>query len=181
MKIYTKRGDQGDTGLFDGSRVPKHHPRVEAYGEVDELNALLGTVRAFLKDPEMEEVLTSIQRDLFAIGALLADPKFGDKRRKEKVALTEARVKALEETIDRYEAALAPLKHFILPGGTGPGALLHLGRTVCRRAERRIVALTGQGISVSPILLMYINRLSDLLFVLARAVNHRQGMEEVPW
>ncbi|MFQ5846044.1 MAG: cob(I)yrinic acid a,c-diamide adenosyltransferase [Candidatus Methylomirabilales bacterium] len=181
MKIYTKTGDKGKTGLSDGTRVPKHDLRVEAYGEVDELNALLGTARAFLDDREIGELLASIQRDLFAIGAQLADPKFGARARKEKATLTEARVKVLEETIDRCETELSPLKHFILPGGSKTGALLHLGRTVCRRAERRIVALQEGGGTIPPILVVYMNRLSDLLFVLARLVNHRQGTQEVPW
>lgn len=181
MKIYTKTGDKGETGLFDGTRVPKHDPRVEAYGDVDELNALLGTVRAFLNDREIGEVLASVQRDLFAVGAQLADPKFGQRSRKEKVVMSEAQVKALEEAIDRCETELPPLKHFILPGGSHAGALLHLGRTVCRRAERRIVALKDQGISIPAILLVYINRLSDLLFTLARVVNHRQEVEEAYW
>ena len=181
MKIYTKTGDEGETGLFDGTRVPKHDPRVEAYGEVDELNALLGTVRAFLTDEEVGVVLAAIQRDLFAIGAQLADPKFGEKKRKEKVTLNEGRVKELEEIIDRCEAELPPLRHFILPGGSHAGSLLHLARTVCRRAERRTIGLKHQGIPVSPILIMYINRLSDLLFVLARVVNHRQGIQDVAW
>jgi cob(I)alamin adenosyltransferase len=181
MKIYTKTGDTGETSLFDGTRVPKHDPRVEAYGEVDELNALLGTTRAFLTDQEIGDILASIQRDLFAIGAQLADPKFGARKRKEKVELSEARVKELEETIDRCETELPPLKHFILPGGGQGGALLHLGRTVCRRAERRTIALKQQGTAVPPILITYMNRLSDLLFVLARVVNHRQGIPEVSW
>lgn len=181
MKIYTKTGDQGETSLFDGTRVPKHDPRVEAYGDVDELNALLGTVRALLTDQEIGEVLNSIQRDLFAIGAQLADPKIGERKRKEKVGLSEARVKDLEEIIDRCETELPPLKHFILPGGSQAGALLHLGRTICRRAERRTVALKQQGTPVPPIVIIYINRLSDLLFVLARVVNHRQGIQEVAW
>jgi len=181
VKIYTKTGDKGETGLFDGTRVPKHDPRVEAYGEVDELNALLGTVRAFLADEEIGGILAAIQRDLFAIGAQLADPKFGEKKRKEKATLNEARVKEMEQIIDRCEVELPPLKHFILPGGSHAGSLLHLARTVCRRAERRTIALKHQGIPVSPILIMYVNRLSDLLFVLARVVNQRQGMPEVAW
>ncbi|MFQ5989155.1 MAG: cob(I)yrinic acid a,c-diamide adenosyltransferase [Candidatus Methylomirabilales bacterium] len=181
MKIYTKTGDKGETSLFDGTRVPKHDPRVEAYGDVDELNALLGTVRASLTDQEVSEILASFQRDLFAIGAQLADPKFGERKRKEKVELSEARVKELEEIIDRCESELPPLKHFILPGGGQAGALLHLGRTICRRAERRTVALKQQGTPVPPIVVMYLNRLSDLLFVLARVVNHRQGVPEVAW
>ena len=181
MKIYTKTGDKGETSLFDGTRVPKHDPRVEAYGDVDELNALLGTVRASLTDQEVGEILASLQRDLFAIGAQLADPKFGERKRKEKVELSEARVKELEEIIDRCETELPPLKHFILPGGTQAGAFLHLSRTICRRAERRTVALKQQGVPVPPIVVMYLNRLSDLLFVLARVVNHRQGIQEVAW
>jgi cob(I)alamin adenosyltransferase len=181
VKIYTKTGDQGETGLFDGTRVPKDHPRVAAYGEVDELNAVLGAARAFLDDREIGEILISIQQDLFAVGAQLADPKFGEKKRKEKAQLSEARVKELEAIIDRCEEELPPLKRFILPGGGETGALLHLSRTVCRRAERRIVALKDQGIAVPPILVMYMNRLSDLLFVLARLANHRQQIEEVPW
>ncbi len=181
MKIYTRTGDTGETGLFDGTRVPKDHPRVAAYGDVDELNAVLGATRAFLEDREIADILTAIQRDLFAVGAQLADPKFGEKKRKEKAQMTETRVKELEVIIDRCEAELPPLKRFILPGGSGTGALLHLSRTVCRRAERRIVALKSQGIAVPAVLIMYMNRLSDLLFVLARLTNHRQQVEEIPW
>ena len=180
MKIYTRTGDSGETGLFDGSRVSKADPRVDAYGAVDEANALLGVAAASTTDAELRGILHDLQRDLFAVGAQLADPKWGEKPRKEKTHLTEARVAALEALIDRAEAELPPLKRFILPGGSQVGAVLHLARTVCRRAERRMVAL-GATAAVAPLLLTYINRLSDLLFVLARRASRRDGCEEIPW
>ena len=156
-----------ETGLFDGTRVSKADVRVEAYGAVDETNALLGVAAANTTDAELREILRDLQRDLFAVGAQLADPKGGVRSRKEKTRLTEARVAELEALIDRVEADLPPLKRFILPGGSPAGAALHLARTVCRRAERHIVALTAT-VALPPLLLAYINRLSDLLFVLAR-------------
>lgn len=180
MKIYTRTGDQGETGLFDGTRVSKADPRVEAYGAVDETNALLGVAAANATDPELRGILQDLQRDLFAVGAQLADPKWGVKPRKEKTRLTEARVADLEALIDRAEAELPPLKQFILPGGSPVGAILHLARTVCRRAERRVVALAAT-MAVSPVLLTYVNRLSDLLFVLARLASRRAGTEEIAW
>ena len=180
MKIYTRTGDSGETGLFDGTRVSKADPRVEAYGAVDETNALLGVAAANATDAELRGILQDLQRDLFAVGAQLADPKWGVKPRKEKTRLTEARVADLEALIDRAEAELPPLKQFILPGGSPVGAVLHLARTVCRRAERRIVALAAT-MAVSPLLLTYVNRLSDLLFVLARLASRRAGTEEIPW
>jgi cob(I)alamin adenosyltransferase len=179
VKIYTRTGDKGETGLFDGTRVSKADPRVEAYGAVDETNALLGVATASTTDAELRGILHDLQRDLFAIGAQLADPKWGVKR-KEKTRLTEGRVAELEALIDRAEAELPPLKRFILPGGSQVGAVLHLTRTVCRRAERRMVALTAT-VAVAPLLLTYINRLSDLLFVLARLASRREGTEEIPW
>ncbi len=180
MKIYTKRGDRGETGLIGGSRVLKSALRVEAYGEVDELNALLGTVMARLADGAIKDSLLGVQRDLFAIGAHLADPGGQVEKKSEKAAVGEERVKTLEGIIDRYEAALPPLRSFILPGGNEAGALLHLARAVCRRAERRMVAL-AQEAPISPLLLVYINRLSDLLFILARAANRESRVEELPW
>lgn len=180
MKIYTRTGDKGETGLFDGTRVSKADPRVEAYGAVDETNALLGVAAANTTDAEVRGILQDLQRDLFAVGAQLADPKWGVKARKEKTRLTEARVAELEALIDRAEAELPPLKQFILPGGSPVGAVLHLARTVCRRAERRIVALAAT-MAVSPLLLTYVNRLSDLLFVLARLASRRASTEELPW
>ncbi|MGH7361712.1 MAG: cob(I)yrinic acid a,c-diamide adenosyltransferase [Candidatus Methylomirabilales bacterium] len=180
MKIYTRTGDKGETGLFDGTRVSKADPRVEAYGAVDETNALLGVAAASTTDAELRGILHDLQRDLFAVGAQLADPKWGVKPRKEKTRLTEGRVTELETLIDRAEAELPALKRFILPGGSQVGAVLHLARTVCRRAERRMVALTATA-AVAPLLITYVNRLSDLLFVLARLASRRDGCEEIPW
>ncbi len=179
MKIYTKTGDAGETSLFDNTRVSKAHARVDAYGEVDELNACLGAVQAHLSDVDLAADLTQIQRDLFALGSELADPA---KRIAERVAKAHIRpvdADRLEGIIDRLELELPPLRRFILPGGTPAGSLLHLARTVCRRVERRVVGL-GQG-SVDAILIVYLNRLSDLLFVMARAVNHRAGVPETEW
>ena len=172
MKIYTRTGDAGETSLFDGTRVKKDDARVDAYGEVDELNAWLGLVRAASSDPELDEELVRIQRDLFALGAQLADPADKIAERVTKAALGDEEVARLERLIDRLEQDLPPLRRFILAGGTPAGAALHVARTVCRRAERRMVALQPP---VDPVLLRYVNRLSDLLFVLARAVNHRAG------
>jgi cob(I)alamin adenosyltransferase len=180
VKIYTRTGDKGKTGLFDGTRVSKADSRVEAYGAVDETSALLGVAAASTTDAELREILQDLQRDLFAVGAQLADPKWGVKARKEKTRLSQSRVAELEALIDRAEAELPPLKRFILPGGSPAGAVLHLARTVCRRAERRIVALAAT-VTVSPVLLAYVNRLSDLLFVLARLASRRAGTEEIPW
>ena len=177
MKIYTKTGDQGETGLFDGTRVSKAHARVDAYGEVDEANAAIGLARALCGDAEVAELLATLQRDLHAVGALLADPGHQVAPRVAKAALTDDDARRIEEAIDRYEAELPPLRRFILSGGAPAGAALHLARTVCRRAERRIVALEAPDESV----LVYMNRLSDLLFVLARVVNHRAGIAEAEW
>ena len=179
MKIYTKTGDSGETSLFDQTRVPKSNARVDAYGEVDELNAALGVARAAGVDADIAAVINDLQRDLFALGARLADPSAKIAPRVTKVGLTDAHVERLEQTIDRLETELPPLQRFILPGGTAAGATLHLARTVCRRAERRVVAL-GPG-QVDRLVLVYLNRLSDLLFVMARAVNHRSGSPEVEW
>ena len=177
MKIYTKTGDAGETSLFDNTRVSKADARVDAYGEVDELNACLGAARAAGVDEEVSAVLESIQKDLFALGARLADPAARIAARVTKAAITEADVERLEATIDRLETEVPPLRRFILPGGALAGSLLHLARTVCRRAERRVIAL-GAG---EPILVVYLNRLSDLLFVMARAVNHRAKAPETEW
>lgn len=180
MKIYTKKGDQGNTNLFDGSLVPKSEPRVGAYGDVDELNAVIGAARAFIEDKEINTVLLDIQKDLFAVGAQLADPQYDETKRKEKTKITPARVEEFEKLIDRFEEHLPPLKGFILPAGSPGGALLHVARTVARRAERNVVQLS-QTVPVRPILIIYMNRLSDLLFVLARAVNQKAGEQQVPW
>jgi len=180
MKIYTRTGDRGETALFGGTRVSKADPRVAAYGDVDELNACLGLVRAEADLPaDISAVIEQLQRDLFAIGARLADPAEKIAERVTKVAVTDADVARLEGWIDRFEAELPPLRRFILPGGSRAGALLHLSRTVCRRAERAMVAL---GVShLDDHVLCFVNRLSDLLFVIARAVNHRAAAAESEW
>jgi cob(I)alamin adenosyltransferase len=178
MKIYTKTGDKGDTRLFDGTQVRKNDPRVEAYGNVDELNSVVGAAMSFLDDGELRIILTDVQRDLFSVGAQLADPKQHGTKQKSK--LDPARVAALEETIDRFETELPPLRQFILAGGGPAGALLHVARTVCRRAERRVVAL-AESVKIDPLTIEYLNRLSDFLFVMARLVNQRQGQQEIPW
>jgi cob(I)alamin adenosyltransferase len=178
-RIYTRAGDQGKTGLGDGTRVSKADPRVAAYGDVDELNAYLGVVRARRPEPEVDSLLERIQRDLFALGAKLADPREVPTGGPEKAMLSPADITRLEQAIDKLDAQLPALRRFILPGGSETGALLHLSRTVCRRAERRIVAL-GEG-AVHPLAIVYINRLSDLLFVMARSVNHRAGAGETEW
>ena len=178
MKIYTRTGDTGDTSLYDGTRVRKSEPRVDAYGEVDELNACLGLARASCADPDIDAVLVRLQRDLFALGAQLADPGDRIAERLTKASLGDDDVVRLEQAIDRYEAELPPLRRFILAGGSPAGAALHVARAVCRRAERRMVALEPP---VAAVLVRYVNRLSDLLFVLARAVNHRAGAAETEW
>jgi cob(I)alamin adenosyltransferase len=178
MKIYTKGGDTGETSLFDQTRVSKADARVDAYGEVDELNACLGAARAAIDDPEIDGALDLIQRDLFALGAMLADPNARIAARVTKASIDEAAVERLEQSIDHLDAQLPPLRRFILPGGSTGGASLHLARTVCRRAERRAVSL---GDAADPRVIVYLNRLSDLLFVMARAVNHRAGMPEAEW
>ncbi|MEO8077668.1 MAG: cob(I)yrinic acid a,c-diamide adenosyltransferase [Acidobacteriota bacterium] len=178
MKIYTRTGDQGDTGLFDGTRVPKCDPRVAAYGDVDELNAWLGLARVDL-DPQIEGMVEDMQRDLFALGARLADPAKKIAERVKKAAVTGDDISRLEGWIDLLEAELPPLRKFILAGGSRGGAALHVARTVCRRAERNMVGLGSE--AFEPELLIYVNRLSDLLFVMARAVNHRAGSAETEW
>ena len=179
MKIYTKTGDTGDTSLFDNSRVSKADSRVDAYGEVDEVNACVGAALAAGVGDDIATVLTTVQKDLFAVGARLADPSSRIAERVTKAAVTSQQIELLEATIDRLETELPPLRRFILPGGSPAGSLLHLARTVCRRAERRVVGLGAD--SVEPGVIIYLNRLSDLLFVMARAVNHRAGVPETEW
>jgi cob(I)alamin adenosyltransferase len=181
MKIYTRTGDRGETGLFGGGRVPKDHPRVQAYGDVDELNSAIGVVRATAPVAFMDALLESIQRDLFAIGGHLATPD------PEKVAkalakaeLSEGRIAEFEAAMDAADAELPPLRAFVLPAGTPKAAALHLARTVCRRAERNVVHLAHDA-PVHETFIVYLNRLSDLLFVMARAANHRSGMPETEW
>lgn len=178
MKIYTRTGDTGETSLFDGTRVPKDDPRVDAYGDVDEANAWLGLARASGLEPALADAIVAIQGDLFALGAQLADPADRIASRITKAIVGDADVERLERLIDRFESELPPLRRFILAGGTPAGAALHVARTVCRRAERRVVALDPP---VDAVLVRYLNRLSDLLFVLARVANHRGGVSEVEW
>jgi len=181
MRIYTRTGDDGDTGLFGGGRVTKDDPRVEAYGDVDELNASLGFARAVELMPRIDDVLLPIQRDLFALGALLATPDL--ERMHEQLAkarIDDERIAELEHAIDAGEAELEPLRSFILPGGTPKSAALHVARTVCRRAERRVVTLQ-RTVALPATVGVYLNRLSDLLFVLARVANRRAGAAEVTW
>jgi len=179
VKIYTKTGDRGDTRLFDGTKVRKHEERVEAYGDVDELNSFIGAAASGIADNEILNQLRQIQSDLFSVGAQLADPRAGEARN-ERFRLDPVRVTDLENSIDRFETELPALRQFILPGGAPAGAMLHLSRTVCRRAERKVVALANK-ISVDQTVIQYLNRLSDYLFVLARLVNHRNGQQEIPW
>ncbi len=180
MKIYTRTGDSGETGLFDGTRVSKAHPRVSAYGEVDELNAILGLARAGRPplDAELAGMIDQIQRDLFALGSRLADPAQRIAERVTKTAIGSGDVERLEGWIDKLEAELPPLRRFILAGGCPSGAALHVARTVCRRAERAVV---GLGDAAAQDIVVYLNRLSDLLFVMARAANYRAGAPEKEW
>ena len=181
LKIYTKTGDDGDTGLFGGGRVAKDHPRVTAYGEVDELNAVIGLARSIEMMPRIDEVLAPVQRDLFALGALLATPDHEKmKEQLNKARISDARIAQLEQAIDDGEEELEPLTAFILPGGTPKAAALHVARTVCRRAERAVIHLQ-RDTALPPIVIVYLNRLSDLLFVLARVANRRAGAGEVTW
>jgi cob(I)alamin adenosyltransferase len=179
MKIYTRTGDTGQTGLYGGGRVRKDDPRIAAYGTVDELNAFLGLARAAGLSREIDEVLARLQNELFDLGAELASR---DPLAMGTGAINEARVAVLEGAIDRFDEKLPPLKQFILPGGSPAGAALHVARTVCRRAEREVVHLASiPEERVSPALVVYLNRLSDLLFVLARAGNAAVGVPDVPW
>ena len=181
MKIYTKTGDGGETALFGGGRVSKHHARVMAYGDVDELNTVLGV--AMTADPIafQRELLEQIQRDLFSIGGQLATPEPGRvEKALAKAHIDEASVTHLERAIDAADAVTPPLASFVLPGGSPKGAALHHARAVCRRAERQVVGLHA-ATPVPPIILTYLNRLSDLLFVLARLANHEAGTADPTW
>lgn len=179
MKIYTKTGDTGQTGLYAGPRVRKDDPRIEAYGAVDELNATLGVCRCETMPAEIDDLLAKIQNTLFDLGAELATPNPKDRGTE---LITPAQIELLEKAIDHFEAGLAPLKTFILPGGTRAAALLHLARTICRRAERRTVTLADQpGANVSTQTIIYLNRLGDLLFVLARSANASVNVGDVAW
>lgn len=181
MKIYTKTGDRGETSLFDGSRVVKCDTRVSAYGDVDECNAAIGAAAALLGTSfaELKTELAHIQRKLFNVGALLADPlRKSPKQEKESVRVAD--IEVMEHAIDARDKVLPPLRAFILPGGSPAGAAFHLARTVCRRAERNVMAL-HQKMPVPLEVIQYLNRLSDYLFVAARFVNYRDGIPEEKW
>ena len=181
LKIYTKTGDQGTTALFGGGRVPKDDQRVDAYGDVDELNAAIGLVRSIEVMPRIDAVLVPLQRDLFAIGAILATPDLVKMQEQlAKASIDSQRIHELEIAIDECDDELEPLKSFILPGGTPKSAALHVARTICRRAERRVVHLQHE-IEIPPLVIIYLNRLSDLLFSLARVANKDAGTGEVTW
>jgi cob(I)alamin adenosyltransferase len=179
VKIYTKTGDAGETGLFGGPRIRKSDPRVDAYGEVDELNASVGAARALVEDPEIDRELAKIQEELFCVGAELATPH-GAKARSAIPPVETSWPTRLEAAIDAWTVELPALSKFVLPGGTRSAAALHVARAVCRRAERRVVALAG-GAEIEPAVLVYLNRLSDFLFVAARIANHRAKKEEPLW
>lgn len=179
VKIYTKTGDRGETSLFGGPRVRKSDPRVEAYGDVDELNAAVGAARALVEDPEIDGELGKIQAELFCAGAELATPH-GAKARSAIPPFDPAWTARLERAIDAWEPELPPLTRFVLPGGTRTASALHLARTICRRAERRAVLLAAE-VEVDPSVLAYLNRLSDFLFVAARLANRRARRDEPLW
>lgn len=178
MKIYTRTGDDGTTALFDGSRVQKSDELVDLYGELDECNAVIGLARSFIINVAFQQKLTQVQKDLFALGAKLANP--AKKKQKEKADFNEDKVGWLESEIDQMEHALTPMRRFILPGGSAAGGSLHLARSVCRRAERKLVRLMGLK-SLDAVYLKYLNRLSDYLFVAARYANFLEGKEDIPW
>jgi len=178
-KIYTRRGDDGSTGLFGGPRVRKDDLRVAAYGDVDELNSALGVAREELPEGDLRALLDELQSELFTLGAQLATPD-AEKAPKEVPRISAQQIERLEREIDRLTEQLPPMRNFILPGGSRAGAALHFSRTVCRRAERKIVEL-AESSPVPDEALGYINRLSDLLFVMARAANLRAGGREIPW
>jgi cob(I)alamin adenosyltransferase len=178
-RIYTRSGDQGETGLGDGTRAPKDHPRVAAYGTVDEMNACLGLLVAEHPQQPEASLVRSIQNDLFDVGADLCCPQPADEKAGERLRVRPEQVTRLEEAIDRLNANLPPLTSFVLPGGEAVAAACHVARTVCRRAERDVVTLMRTE-PVNPQVLIYLNRLSDLLFVLSRAYNHA-GAGDVLW
>jgi len=181
LKIYTKTGDKGDTGLIDGSRILKSDLRIMAYGEVDEANSHIGLTISKIKGnlifDDLEKILLEIQHDLFVLGAELANPQ---NTKDDKMLLKKEMITNIESYIDKLESELAPISYFILPGGTVESSLLHICRTVVRRAERTAVALSREQ-KINQDILMYLNRLSDLLFVLARVTNNRQNCNDIPW
>lgn len=177
MKIYTKKGDAGETSLFGGVKTKKSNVRINAYGTVDELNSTIGMVLSYSLTKKGRTILSGVQNDLFVVGATLATP---DPEKSRIAQVDDTDTKRLEKWIDSLEEDLSPLKSFILPGGGGAGSTLHFARTVCRRAERETVQLSEQE-EIPADAIVYLNRLSDLLFVLARYENRQQGEKETPW
>lgn len=180
MKIYTKTGDGGETGLFGGGRVSKDSLRIEAYGTIDELNSVLGMLQSQTADAKVNEIVNSLQNNLFTIGADLATPISAGNAEKSISRLQNDAVLEIEQYIDLLESGLEPLKSFILPGGSKAAGICHFARTVCRRAERRIVALT-QHEEINPEIVKFVNRVSDLLFVLARHLNKLDSKPDIIW
>jgi cob(I)alamin adenosyltransferase len=178
MRIYTKTGDKGNTSLFGGKRTTKASPRIETYGTVDELNSGLGIARALNPQLDLDEIIARLQNDLFVLGADLATPS--GTRSSNVQRIQSDQITYLEETIDRLDSHLQPLSTFVLPGGSQLASQLHLARTICRRAERFVVKLSRKE-KVGPLCVIYLNRLSDLLFVMARYANHLEGRQETPW
>jgi len=176
MKIYTKTGDEGKTSLFDNSRVWKSDQRIMSYGAVDELNSSLGIALSLELDPEIKDILIKLQNDLFIVGSDLANPNMSDK----KIRTTTEMITFLEQKIDLLEPQLEPLTSFILPGGTLLASILHLSRTISRRAETHVIALS-QNEEINKEAAIYLNRLSDLMFILARAINHRKNIYDIVW
>jgi len=180
MKIYTKTGDDGTTSLFGGNRVAKNNPRIESYGTVDELNSILGMVLTNIDNNELNNITLKIQNHLFNVGADLATPIKEDEKSLYVKRIDNSYIRFLEINIDKFEEQLEPLKDFILPGGTKAASYLHLARTVCRRAERIVTSLSKNE-KINNLVLIYLNRLSDLLFVLARYSNHLEGIPDTKW
>lgn len=182
MTIYTRKGDEGETGLFGGGRISKDDPRIEATGAVDELNAVLGRALCSVEEPRIRARIPILQDDLFSLGSRLASPAGGDEESGPRLpALPSGRPKEMEGWIDEIDEEVEPLKNFILPGGSPAAADLHVARTVCRRAERRVVALAAREEGIEPEILRYLNRLSDLLFAFGRLENRHRGRDDVLW
>lgn len=179
-KIYTRTGDKGKTSLFGGKRISKDNPRIEAIGTIDELNSILGASASFIKNKKVLSVIQKIQNDLFNIGAELANPQEISGDTNHLIMLGKEKVEVLESIIDQYDHNLPSLRYFILPGGVNSASLLHLSRSVSRRAERRVITLSKKS-KVNPNIISYLNRLSDLLFILARYLNKRAKVKELPW
>ena len=180
VRIYTKTGDKGETSLIGGKRVPKDSQRVTAYGTLDELNSALGLTSSFIKDKRVSSIIRKIQTELFNIGAELANPHKLGNNTNDYYRLEQYKVKGLENIIDQFDLKLKPINYFLLPGGSKAGSILHLARSISRRAERDLVALSKQE-KINPNILAYLNRLSDLLFVLARYENSKANIKDIPW